>query len=110
MAERKEIGKIKRISFGFGGYQDVMIGISFVLGGESWGVNDFSGAWATERTDRAQWTEDDRLRQLGETCMLARKLMTDAQVTSLEDLMDAPIEATFEGMRLKSWRILTEAI
>ncbi len=49
---RKEIGKIQKVSFGHGGYQDAGIGVSFSLGSDkaSWGVHDFWGAWAISRS------------------------------------------------------------
>lgn len=33
----RRLGKIKVVKFGLGGYQDMMIGVNFTLGGESWG-------------------------------------------------------------------------
>jgi hypothetical protein len=53
--ERKSIGKIQSATFGMGGYQDAMIGVSWTLGSdkECWGVGDFWGAWATRKVLRA---------------------------------------------------------
>lgn len=109
---RKEIGKIQRVSFGSGGYQDACIGISFTLGSDktSWGVQDFWGAWSIERSDYCKWKEEDRIRQLGEMVMRVNALLTDAKVDSVEKLKGTPIEAQFDGNMLKSWRVLTEAI
>lgn len=107
---RTEIGKIMNISFGWGGYQDAMIGISVTIGGKSWGCGDFKGAWGTKRTDRCEWTESDRLQELGEACMWVRELLIKAKKQTLDELVNVPIEATFEGMTLKSWRILDEVI
>ena len=109
---RKQIGKIQAISFGMGGYQDAMIGISVTLGSnkDCWGVGDFKGAFGRERSEYAKWTEEDRIKQLGEMVMWAHKLMQQANVENLNDLVDKPVEVTFDGNRLKSWRILTEVI
>src|SRR5690606_8901670 len=76
---RKEIGKIQGVRFGSGGYQDACIGVTFVLGSdkESWVVHDFGGAWATKRSSSAQWTEEDRIRRLGEMVMRLNALMQD---------------------------------
>jgi len=107
---RKEIGKIQKIKFGYGGYQDAMIGVSFTLGGESWGVSDFWGAWAGERCESTQWSEQDRINTLGETSMRISKILDDSKKKDLNDMLNVPIECTFDGNLLKSWRILTEVI
>lgn len=107
--ERK-LGKIKVVKFGLGGYQDMMIGVNFTLGGEGWGVQDFWGNWSHEWTDNCKWTEENRLIELGKVCMKLNFFMTKAGVTSLEQLKDKPIEVEFEMNTLKSWRILTEVI
>lgn len=108
----KRIGRIQSISFGFGGYQDAQLGISVTLGSnkECWGTGDFRGFWNTERDIRCSWTEDDRLKYLGEVCMWAGGILNDAKVDTLEKLVGIPVEVTFEDMRLKEWRVLTEAI
>ncbi len=106
---RTEIGKIKSISFGHGGYQDAMIGVTFDLGGKSWGVGDFWGYWS-HWSASCEWSKDDQIKKLGKTVMKIDKLLVDANVSNLNDLEGVPIEATFENSTLDSWRILTEAI
>lgn len=108
----KRIGKIKKASFGHGGYQDACIGVSFDLGSDKdlWGVGDFWGAWATTRSDYCKWTEADRLTQLGEAVMRLNATMRDANVDRVERLAGVPIEVTFDGNTLKEWRVLTEVI
>ena len=107
---RKQIGKIQKVSFGHGGYQEAMIGISFTLGGEGWGVSDFWGSWSLERSDYAKWSEQDRIDQLGETVMRINKLLNDSKTHNVNNLQDVPIECSFEGNLLKSWRVLTEVL
>jgi hypothetical protein len=107
---RTEIGKINSISFGHGGYQDAMIGVTFDLGGKAWGVGDFWGTWSMKRSESCQWTEADRIKILGETVMKLNKLLEEAKVSDLKDLKDVPVEVSFENNTLKSWRILTEVI
>jgi hypothetical protein len=112
VAERKEIGKIRSVSFGLGGYQDAMIGITFDLGSDTgcWGVGDFWGEWAIKRSDCAEWKEEDRIRWLGTMVMRINSLLSDAKVTSIDGLTNIPIEVTFENNVLKSWRVLVEVI
>lgn len=112
-SDRKEIGKIKSIHFGHGGYQDAMIGVSFTLGSDkgSWGVCDFWGSWAIERSDYCKWTEEDRVKQLGEMVMRINGLLADAKVETLNLLQGVAVECTFKDYNtLASWRILTEVI
>ena len=107
---RTELGQIQKITFGWGGYQDAMIGVSITLGGKSWGVGDFKGAWGIERSDHCQWTERDREEQLGSACLFVRDLLVKAKKQTLDQLIGVPIEATFNGNLLKSWRVLDEVL
>jgi hypothetical protein len=108
----KRIGKIRKITCGHGGYQDAMIGFTIDLGSDkdSWGVGDFRGMWAMERSERCKWTEADRLKQLGETMMWISDLLAKANKTHMDQLKGVPVEVTFNDNTLESWRILTEAI
>lgn len=110
MSARKEIGKIKSISFGYGGYQGAMLGFHFELGGESWGVSDFQGMWTTS-SEGAKWTERDRTMKFGESVRFVWELMEKAKKKDFLDLQDVPVEITFDdNNRMTSWRILTEVI
>lgn len=107
---RTELGKIKTAQFGWGGYNESMVGVTFDLGGAGWGVGDHWGAWGTERTEYCKWTEDERLRQLGEVCMRLAALLKAAKVEHVANLPGTPVEVTFEGNTLKSWRVLEEML
>ena len=107
---RKELGKIQAATFGWGGYQDAQFGFSVTLAGEAWGVGSFRGAWGIARSDHAQWTEEDRLRELGETALYVRDLLKAAKKQHVAQLVGVPIEATFDGNLLKDWRVLTEVL
>lgn len=110
MSVRKELGRIQTARFGYGGYQDAMIGVGFTLGDGTWGVSDFRGAWGIDRSENAHWTEVNRLIELGETCMWLRDILKAAKRQTVSDLVGTPIEATFDGLTLKSWRVLTEVL
>lgn len=107
---RKELGKIQKAEFGAGGYQEAMIGISFTLGGDGWGIGDFWGYWAMERSPNTQWTEQDRTKSLGETVLRISKLLSDAKCDHVSDLVGVPVEIELEGNALKSWRVLKEVL
>ena len=87
-----------------------MLGLSIKLGGQSWSVSDFKGAWGIDRGSHCQWSENDRLRQLGEACMFVRDLLRKAKVKAVMELHGVPIEASFEDNRLISWRVLEEVL
>lgn len=106
----KRLGQIKVASFGFGGYQDAMIGLSLAFGSEGWGVSTFHGAWGVKRSEYCKWSEEDRVKQLGEACLKLRDLLEQAKVRSVEDLIGIPVEIEFEGNCLKDYRILTEVL
>jgi len=111
MSERKELGKITYAEFGFGGYQTAQFGITFSLSFDGSGVGDFWGAWGIDASEHAKWTDDENNKYLGDMCMRLRKLMEDAKVKKVSELVGIPIEATFHDYnKLKEWRILKEVI
>lgn len=109
MIETK-LGKIQNIKFGSGGYDNAQFGISFTLGGEGWGVGDFRGEWSGEPSRNALWTKEDRQERFGGIMVWIMDLMATAKVNDITRLADIPVEVTFDGNTLKSWRILTEVL
>ncbi len=110
----KQLAKITHVHCGIGGYQDVMLGISFTLAGIGWGVGTpFIGSWCpgiVDPTQGAKWSEADRdaqfakaMRYIGETLSLAKK-------RDVRELVGVPVEVEFEGGAIKSWRVLTEVL
>jgi hypothetical protein len=112
MSERKELMKISRVSFGYGGYQDAMFGLSVTLEGSGCGVGDFHGMWSisTEVGDYTKWTESDRDKEFAKTMRYVNQLLIDAKKEDVAQLKNVPVEVTFENNTLKSWRILTEVL
>lgn len=105
----KMLGKIRRVQFGFGGYDNAMVGFSFDLSGESWATGDFWGTWA-RRSETAQWTEESQIKIFGDNAARVRDMLADAKVKSLDELTGVPVEVTFLDQRLHSWRVLKEVI
>lgn len=107
------LGKIESLTFGHGGYQDACIGLNVVLSGEAWGVGSGKTAWDAniiKHTDRCEWTEESRDKQYAEIVRYVSDLLAQARVCSVDQLQGKPVEATFDGPMLKSWRILTEVM
>ena len=108
---RKELGKIKSVTIGYCGYQDGEIGFQFTLGGENWNVvAPAYSACASDPDERCKWTKEDQLEALGTAWLSIRDLIRDAKVKDVRKLVGIPIEATFDGQLLKSWRILSEVL
>lgn len=110
--ERKELGKITSFKLGYGGYQDAMFGVSIGLGGSSWGVGDFKGAWSLDITvDKyTKWTEKDRDSEFAKAMRFINETLKKAHKTDIGQLVGVPVEVTFDGNCLKSWRILEEVL
>jgi hypothetical protein len=113
----KELARISHVSYGFGGYQGAMFGLSLTFEGDGIGVGTFHGTWplAMERSEHAKWSEEDRrqyaldaLRRLEDTLRAAGK-------DSVEQLVGTPVELEFKGdcaigTTLENWRVLTEVL
>lgn len=108
--ERKELGRIESIVFGFGGYQDAMAGFSVTLCGKGWGVGDFKGTWASSPSEGAKWTPGDQSHHFDTAFRWAMDLLRKARKSHLHELKGVPVEVTFEGNVLASWRILDEVL
>ena len=105
-----ELGKIKSVRFGFGGYQDAQFGLTVDMGGDGWGVGDFKGWWSSPPSSGAKWTEADRREGFSDLTLWLIDLMTQAKVHDVADLHGVPVEITFDGNLLKSWRVLSEVL
>lgn len=110
MSEHKEIGKISAVKYGMGGHDDAQFGLSLTFSGKAWGVGTFDGWWSFPPRDRAEWTEADRAAAYAKTAQLVLDTITQAKVQDVADLAGIPVEVTFEGNKLKSWRILEEVL
>jgi len=110
-----QIGKIKSVSFGLGGYENSMLGLEVSLGGSGWGCMTSEMAWDANKVkvDKyACWTESDRAKQYSKIMYFLSDLLAKAKVNNVSKLKDIPIEATFDGPngKLTSWRILEEVL
>jgi hypothetical protein len=109
----KELGKIEKVSFGYGGYQDAQFGLNVQLSFGGCGTCVFiDGGWSEDVkvTSNTKWTERDRQIQRAEMVKKINKLLQDAKACTIDQLKDKPVEVTSENMRVKDWRILTEVI
>jgi len=114
---RKELGKISKVTFGKGGYQECQFGlfIHFEFKGSGCFTSVESGwdAESIKHSDNCKWSEQDRANGHDELCRKVSKILKDAKVDSVHELEGKPIEAQFDEVgfgTLKDWRILTEVL
>jgi hypothetical protein len=110
-----KLGKISSVKFGLGGYQGAMIGLHLSFSfDECCGISDSVGAaWDPETIEcdkHSEWSESDRDRALSNLMREVSKLLDQAKVTDINDLKGKPVELKLDGMKLSSWRILTEVL
>lgn len=113
MMERKELGKIEKAELVTnGGYGDGMFGIRFELRSGGTGVGDFWGYWGThvQPGNNSKWTEENRASSRSDVFLRLETVMRNANVKNFNELKGVPIEITYQGNMLKSWRVLTEVV
>lgn len=113
MNTTKMFGKISSVKFGLGGYQDCCIGIHFTLMGSNWCTTAATSAWDAnliKHSEGCKWTEEGRDKEYADIMRYVSGLLKDAKVDSISGLKGVPVEATFDGNLLVSWRILTEVL
>lgn len=111
--EEKHLGKIRSLRIGLGGYQSMMFGITVALEFDNTYTTLFEGTWSPsqmERGEHAEWTEADRSNGITNAFYKLDLWLKQAKVNDAMKLVGIPIEVTCEGMRFKSWRILTEVL
>ena len=105
-----KLGKITHFDVGLGGYDGAMFGMSVTMNCDGCVVADFDGTWAHQPKETYQWTVEDQTKSWGEMCRRVAKLMKQAKATSCAEMIGKPVGVTFDGNRLKSWRILEEVL
>jgi hypothetical protein len=107
----KKLAKITHVSFGKGGYDDCMIGLSFIFEGEGWGVGDFIGTWdcSMYKGKDADWLASVKKQHVA-TVEKVSDLLAQAKVANVSKLKGIPVEVTLDNLKMQSWRILTEVL
>lgn len=101
------LGKIKDVFVGIKGSQ---LGIHFTFSGSGWGVQHSEATWNIEHTGYCEWVEEDRTDKYIYIMYYIRELLAQAKVSSVNDLVNVPVEVTFEDNTFKAFRILTEVL
>lgn len=109
MIEEK-IGRIKKVKFGLGGYQDGEICLEVQIEFKSSGVfGSISGGWANNTpSDNAKWTKESTYKVRSEMLDKVIEALKSARVLSISELEGKLVSCRFEESRLIEWGILTE--
>lgn len=107
MEGRKELGKISAVSFGRNSDRPFLFGLELTFSGKGWGTFTMLNA---NMSDTCKWSEDERNAAFFEICKRINKLLEDANVDSVDELVGIPVEVTFENKTLSDFRILTEVL
>ncbi len=103
------LGKITDVSFG---KKDSRFGLWLTLSGE-WTVQTSYVCWDPVEIipdEYHKWTEKDRDVEMIDIMNKISKLLQQAKVENVNDLLNIPIEITFQDHILSSWRILEEVL
>jgi len=103
------LGKISAVNFGV---DEGRIGLRLTLEG-SWCVMTSHQVWdptVTPPGEYSKWTIEDQDKELASMMRKVSKLLNDAKVSDIRELLGKPVEFTSEDGMLKSWRILTEVL
>jgi hypothetical protein len=106
----KRLGKISKVIFGKGGYQDAQFGIWFVFEFDGCIVTSGHGVWGGSPSERSKWTLESKKKEMSEIMLYIEELMTLANVTQIQDLKGVPVEVTLTDNKFDDFRILTEVI
>lgn len=103
----KELGKIIAVSFGKGREKPFLFGLELVFRGKGWSVFSMINANISNN-----YKGDDKERNAAffEVCKKINKLLEDANVNSVDELIGKHVEVTFEHQKVIDYRILTEVI
>lgn len=115
------LGKITRAEFGFGGYQEAMIGIEFTLTTPEGSVDDFWGTWSEDVFKSKDFETPENLKAhiaitdersliYADTTRKIASILQEAKVHSVSKLVGKPVEVIYNGQQLSSWRILKEVL
>lgn len=103
------LGKLTNVYFGI---REGRIGLFYTLSG-TLSCQGHECCWDPEQcevTEYTQWTEEERDKELVIIMRKMSSLLADAKVDDISKLNNIPVEITFKGNMLDSWRILKEVL
>jgi len=107
MPETKTLGKITSFKFGI---NEWCMGSFLTLSCDGCCVNTNNVYNCTKHTEYSKWTPEDQKDWAAKALMTLHDWMEEAQVSDVSEMVGIPVEVTWNGNLMKSWRILTEVI
>lgn len=106
---QKVLGKIQDVSFGHISDYEVGLCITFKT---SAGNVQFSQTFfnVSVSSEGKEWEEEDRTEKYAEIVKTISVLLSTAKVSDIKDLVGIPVEVSFNGSLMESWRILVEVL
>ncbi len=110
--EERVLMKIRKATFGFGGYDESMFGLQFDFESPGSGVSNFVGFWPLSDNPHqyARWTKQDQFKSALKAQLLLEKTLRDAKKRHVAELAGTPVEVTLDGNCFKSFRVLVEVL
>lgn len=106
---RKELGKITFAEYGM--YPDRPFLFGLQLGFAFKGSGVFDGAkYTINISDDCRWERQEKLDAIEKSINHIHKILKDAKVNYVSQLLGKPVEVTFDGNCFHDFRILTEVI
>lgn len=110
MNQDRRLGKISRVEYGMGGYNDTMIGLTLTLSGDGWGVGSFIGNWLPVLEENHPEAYSTKCERAVKDLQTIASHLKAAGCLSVSELLNKPVEVTFESAVLIHWRILKEVL
>lgn len=107
--ETKLLGKISFAEFGRYPDRPFLFGLQLGFNFKGSGVFD-GGKYTINISDECRWERQEKLEAIEEIINFTNKILNDANVNYVSELLGKPVEVTFEGNTFKDFRILTEVI
>ena len=109
MAIEKRLGKVDFAEYGTIRDYPFLIGLQlgFSMGG--CGVMD-GGRYTVNITHECRWGENERLEAVTKSVEDVHKILNDAKVNYVSELVGKPVEVTLDSNCFKEFRILTEVL
>lgn len=105
----KELGKIPFAEFGTNKDYPFLIGLHICFKIESGGVGD-GGKYTVNISPECKWKELNRETTITKYIEGIDRILKDAKVNYVSELLNKPVEVTLENNTFKKFRILTEVL
>jgi hypothetical protein len=108
--EEKVLGKIDFAEFGLYPDRPFLMGLQLGFKMQCSGVMD-GGRYTVNISPECRWdSEEEKYSAMGKILLHLNKILNDAKVNFVSELLDKPVEITLKNSTFQSFRILTEVL